>query len=109
VVHIGVRAARNAPENVVTLSGSKVTVLPASSALAASSAFTPPIPPSESTAARAALERRRVTNLCRIRKPFFRDGRNNVPTAKSVANTDSQQDGFFEAALQEIQPAFKDV
>jgi hypothetical protein len=32
-----------------------------------------------------------------------------VPVAKPVAITDSQQDGFFEAALQENQPAIKDV
>jgi hypothetical protein len=32
-----------------------------------------------------------------------------LPAAKSVAKTDSQQDGFFEAALQEIQSAVKDL
>jgi hypothetical protein len=51
----------------------------------------------------AALERRRMANLCRIRKPLF-NAAGKAPAAKSAAMTDSQQDGFFEAAPQEIQP-----
>jgi hypothetical protein len=49
-----------------------------------------------------------MANLCRIRKPLF-NAAGKPPAAKSAAMTDSQQDGFFEAALQQNQPAIKDL
>jgi hypothetical protein len=46
-----------------------------------------------------------MASFCRIRKPFS-EGRTDSPSAtKAVVTTDSQQNGFFEAALQQIRAA----
>jgi hypothetical protein len=48
-----------------------------------------------------------MANFRRIRKPLFQ-GSQPQSGCKSVEKTDSRQDGFFEAAPQEIQPAIND-